>query len=115
MAIYDKAHELASAIQKTSEYLEYKKAKETVFSNPELKNKIEEFEKIRYEVQMLTVQAGGNTENPNPEKMQKLQDLYTILVENKEVKEFFDKEVAFNVMLADINKIIAEAVKDVLN
>ena len=29
-------------------------------------------------------------------------------------KKFFDTEVRFNVMLADINKIIGDAVKDVL-
>ena len=46
--------------------------------------------------------------------MQKLQQLYTILVENKEIKEYFDLEVKFNVMVADVNKIIAEAIKDVL-
>ena len=46
--------------------------------------------------------------------MQKLQQLYTILVENKDIKEYFDLEVKFNVMVADVNKIIAEAIKDVL-
>ena len=30
------------------------------------------------------------------------------------VKEYFDKEVRFNVMIADVNKIIGEAIKDVL-
>ena len=55
MAIYDKAHELAKSIKESTEFLEYKKLKEELFSNPELKAKIEDFEKIRYEVQMLTV------------------------------------------------------------
>ncbi len=40
--------------------------------------------------------------------------MYQILVEDKEIKEYFDLEVKFNVMIADVNKIIAEAVKDVL-
>ena len=31
-----------------------------------------------------------------------------------EIKEYFDLEVKFNVMIADVNKIIAEAVQDVL-
>lgn len=112
MAVYDKAYELANSIKESKEYLEYKELKNKVFSNKELRIKIEEFEKIRYEVQVLTVK--GNTEQ-DKNKMDKLQELYKILVENKEVKEFFDKEVCFNVMLADVNKIIAEAVRDVLN
>ena len=32
----------------------------------------------------------------------------------KKVKEYFDAEVKFNVLLADVNKIIGDAVKDVL-
>ena len=30
------------------------------------------------------------------------------------LKEYFDLEVKFNVMVADVNKIIAEAIKEVL-
>ena len=48
------------------------------------------------------------------EKMIKLQELYEILVKNDQVKEYFDKEVRFNVLIADVNKIIGEAIKDVL-
>ena len=40
--------------------------------------------------------------------------MYTILIQNKEIKEYFDLEVKFNVMIADVNKIIAESVQDVL-
>ena len=111
MSVYDKAYELANTIKNSKEYLEYKELKNKIFQNKELKEKIEEFEKIRYEVQILSVKIHEQDE----EKVKKLQQLYQILIENKEVKMFFDKEVAFNVMLADVNKIIAEAVRDVLN
>ena len=47
-------------------------------------------------------------------KEEKLQELYDILVKNSDIKEYFDLEVKFNVMIADINKIIAESIKDVL-
>ena len=53
-------------------------------------------------------------EKQSEEKMKKLQDLYTILVQNPDVKDYFDKEVRFNVMMADVNRIIGEAIKDVL-
>jgi len=114
MLVYDKANELARTIKESKQYLEYKELRNRVFSNPELKEMIEQFEKIRYEVQLLTVMDNKQNEEKS-EKMKKLEELYQILIDNKEVKEFFDKEVAFNVMLADVNKIIAEAVKDVLN
>lgn len=110
MYVYDQANELAKSLRESKEYLEYKKAKEEVKSVPELKEKIDEFEKIRYETQLLTIQG----EQQSEEKMKKLQELYQILMQNPKVKDYFDIEVRFNVMLADVNKIIGEAVKDVL-
>jgi len=58
--------------------------------------------------------AGRLLENIKEEKMKKLQDLYTILVQNPDVKDYFFKEVRFNIMMADVNRIIGEAIKDVL-
>lgn len=110
MNVYDTANKLASEIKTSEEYKQYKKAKENINSNPELKQKIDEFEKLRYEVQVLALQG----KEAGEEKNKKLQEMYTILIEEKEIKEYFDLEVKFNVMIADINKIIAEAVQDVL-
>ena len=110
MTVYDTTHELARQLRESKEYKEYKQMKEIIYANPELKKQVEEFEKIRYEAQMLTIHEGKQDE----EKMKKLQELYTILLNNKDVKKFFDTQVRFNVMLADVNKIIGEAVKDVL-
>lgn len=110
MTVYDTAHDLARQLQNSREYIEYKEMKDIVYANPELKDKVEEFEKIRYETQVLAIQG----EEQNEEKMKKLQELYTILLENKDIKKFFDTEVRFNVLLADVNKIIGDAVKDVL-
>ena len=110
MTVYDTTHELARQLKQSREYIEYKEMKDIVYENPELKEKVEEFEKIRYETQLLEIQG----EQQNEEKMKRLQKLYTILLENKDIKKFFDTEVRFNVMLADINKIIGDAVKDVL-
>lgn len=107
--IYDTANQLAKEIRESVEYNEYKKARQNVLANPALKSKIEEFEKIRYDVQVLAMEKGEE----NPEKMKKLQEMYTILVENKDIKEYFDLEVRFNVMVADINKIIAESMEDI--
>lgn len=110
MDVYDKCHALAQAIKESKEYKEYKEIKKVVHDELHLKDKVEEFEKIRYEEQLLAVQG----EAQNPEKMKKLQELYEILVKEPDVKEYFDKEVKFNVLIADVNKIIGEAIKDVL-
>ncbi len=109
--IYDTANKLAAEMKQTTEYNEYKKAREKVMAKPELKEQINNFEKIRYDMQVLALEKGEES----PEKMEKLQQMYNILVENKEIKEYFDLEVRFNVMVADINKIIAESMADVFN
>ena len=54
MYVYDEANNLAKAIQESRENKEYKQAKEDVSQNPEMKAKIDEFEKTRYEVQAMS-------------------------------------------------------------
>ena len=110
MEVYDNANNLASAIKSSKEYQEYKEIKAFISKDVELKKKVDEFEKIRYEEQLLAMQG----EKQGEEKMAKLQEFYNILVQNSQVKDYFDKEVRFNVMIADVNKIIGDAIKDVL-
>ncbi len=110
MNVYDEVNNLARALKESKEYLEYKEVKQEIIKLPELKKQIDEFEKIRYEEQLLAMQG----EKQSEEKMKKLQELYEILVKNPNVKDYFDKEVRFNILVADVNKIIGEAIKDVL-
>ena len=110
MNIYDTANRLAQEIKTSEEYVNYKMAKETINLKPELKEKIQEFEKARYDAQVSAIQTGKDDE----EKVKKMQELYVELISIDEVKKYFDAEIKFNVILADVNKIIGEAVKDVL-
>ena len=48
------------------------------------------------------------------EKLKQLQEKYIQLLQDEEMKQYFDYEIKFNVMVTDVNKIIAEAIKDVL-
>ena len=110
MNVYDTANRLASEIKSSEEYKQYKEAKQKIDNNPDLKQKIDEFEKLRYDVQVLAIQG----KEAGEEKNKKLQEMYTMLIGEKEIKEYFDLEVKFKVMIADVNKIIAESVQDVL-
>lgn len=110
MYVYDEANNLAKAIQESKEYKEYKQVKEEIAKIPELKSKIEDFEKIRYEVQVMSFQG----QKEDSEKMKKLQEMYDILNKEAKIKEYFDIEVRFNIMLADVNKIISESAKELL-
>ncbi len=110
MNVYDTANRLAQEIRQSEEYIKYKKRKDEISKDPNLKKEVEEFEKLRYEVQLLEYTG----EKKDEEKNKKLEAMYKVLVEKSVIKEYFDLEVKFNIMIADVNKIIAESIKDVL-
>lgn len=110
MNVYDTTNRLAQEIKQSEEYVNYKMAKQALNLNTVLKEKMDKFEKTRYEVQIEMMQTGKN----NEEKYKKMQELYAELIENSEAKSFFEAETKFNVMIADINKIIGEAIRDVM-
>lgn len=110
MNVYDTANNLANEIKKSEEYVNYKMAKQALNLNTNLKEQIKEFEQMRYEVQIEMMQTGKN----NEEKYKKMQDKYAELIENSEAKRFFETETQFNILIADVNKIIGEAIKDVM-
>ena len=52
MNVYDTANKLAGEIKQSEEYMNYKMAKQALSLNSKLKEQLQEFEKIRYEVQV---------------------------------------------------------------
>ena len=110
MNIYDTANKLAQEIKQSEEYVTYKMAKEAINLNYELKSKIDEFEKARYEAQIIALQTGKDDET----KMRHVQALYGELIQNQEASKYFDAEMKFNILIADVNKIIGEAVQGLL-
>lgn len=110
MNVYDTANRLAYEIKNSDEYKNYKKVKEEVKENLELKEKLEQFEKARYEVQIVAISQGKK----DIEKAEDMQKMYVELVGNEVMKRYFDAELKFNIMLGDVNKMISEAVADVI-
>lgn len=110
MNIYDTANQLAEEIKKSEEYVTYKIAKETISLNFELKSKINAFEKARYDAQIVALQTGKDDEI----KMRHVQELYGELIQNQEASRYFDAEMKFNILIADVNKIIGEAIQSLL-
>ncbi len=111
MNVYDTANKLAKEIKESNEYIEFKNIKAEISKNPELKEKVDKFEKMRYEIQVFSL-AG---EEQKGEKAEEFQKLYLELIQIDEIKKYFDLELKFNVLLADVNKIIGEAVEDVIS
>ena len=110
MQVYDTVNRLAQEIKESEEYVNFKMAKQAIDLNQELKKKIDEFEMARYETQISAMQNGKEDE----EKLKKVQEMYSEIIEQEEARKYFDAELKFNVMLGDVNKIISEAVRDVM-
>lgn len=110
MNIYDTANKLAAELKQTDEYIAYKNSKQQIESNAEVKSKIDEFDKLRVEAQKAMLKGEANAN----ELSVKLQNLYTELYQNEIAKNYLEAEMRFSVMVTDINKIISEAIKDVI-
>ena len=96
MNVYDTANKLAEEIKQSEEFITYQMAKQAINLNFELKSKIEEFEKARYDAQIIAIQTGKDDEN----KMRHVQELYA--------------EMKFNIMIADVNKTIGNAIQSLI-
>ena len=110
MNVYDTVNKLAQEIKDSDEFKNYKKYKELIRSSSELSESIKKFETLRYEIQISAMQGLG----VDNEKEKELQDIYTELLAKDNIKEYFDAEFKFNILLADVNKIIGDSVKEVL-
>ncbi len=111
MNVYDTVNKLAQEIKGSDEFVNYKKYKELVKSNQEVNEMISKFEALRYEIQISAMQGV----EINKDKEKELQDIYTKLLSKENVQEYFEAEFKFNILLADVNKIIGDAVKEVLS
>ena len=110
MNVYDTANQLAEEIKQSEEYATYKMAKEAINLNFQLKNKINEFEKARYDAQVIALQTGKDDES----KMRHVQELYGKLIQNQEASKYFDAEMKFNILIANVNKIIGNAIQSLI-
>ena len=114
MEIYDTANRLAEEIKNSNQYKRLKELKEMLMADENKKQMIIDFENLKREVQLLEIQKQNNEQIEEEKKKQKLVKMYNVLIENKDIKEYFDCQIAFNQMMIDVNKIIGNSIKDVL-
>ena len=71
-------------------------------------------QEIKQSEEYVNYKMAKETLNMKPDLKRKMQELYIELIENEDAKRFFETETKFNIVLADVNKIIGDAVMDVL-
>ncbi|MCD7974972.1 MAG: YlbF family regulator [Phascolarctobacterium sp.] len=110
MNVYDCANELAKALRESHELLKLKEAKEALDKDGEATKMVDEFLALSQEVELAKYQG----KEPDKEKSDKLQKLYSVLALNKDAMEYLNAFMRFQMMMADISKTISEPVKGVI-
>lgn len=110
MNIYDHAHALSKAIKASPEYKKFKMAKEKLENDSSAREMLNDFRKAQLEIQKQRI-SGKEVEPQQEERLKQLMDIIKL---NLIIKEYLEAEYRFSVMLADIQKIIGEAMEDLL-
>lgn len=106
MNVYDLAHQLARSLNECPEYLEYKKAKESIKQDPQAEKMLKDLRNRQVEVQALKL-SGKSVD----EALMNLENLYSIVSHNSLLKRYLEAEEHFAVLFADIQNIIMKGVE----
>ncbi|MFZ7103504.1 MAG: YlbF family regulator [Peptococcaceae bacterium] len=107
MNVHDLAHNLAQGLRNSPEYQNYQEALGKIRGNQEKEKILTELRKKQMEVQALQMMG----QEVPPEKIKEIERTSEILNLQPGIREFLAAEYHLGKVLADIQKIIGEAVE----
>lgn len=110
MNFYDKIHELVKSFKETEEYKEYMRLKEVILKEETTYNMLKDFKDKQKSHQMEYI----NTGKMNEDSQKELQNLYSIVIQNENSRKLLECEMRLDILLADMQKIMAEGIKDII-
>jgi cell fate (sporulation/competence/biofilm development) regulator YlbF (YheA/YmcA/DUF963 family) len=110
MNVYDKAYELAKALRESQEALDLKEAKKAVDGDIDAKRMLDDFR----ERQNVLQQKMMSGEEPSQTEMDTMNNLYEVLSLNPLIRRLFEAERRFTVVFDDVNRIMSEAIHNML-
>ncbi len=102
--VYDAAHTLAHAIKDSEEFKNFRALEAEVKGNESLKAMVEDFQKRQLELQAAQLQGI----QPDEDKMNTLQELFSVLSKDPKAAEYFQAEMRFNQLMTDVSKILGD-------
>ncbi|NLY49781.1 MAG: YlbF family regulator [Firmicutes bacterium] len=108
MNVYDEAHSLARSLRGSVEFQTLLKAREALDAEPEKLKRVQDLKIKEIELQ-ARVLAG---EKVSQERMEALRQMIDILLLDPTVRSYLEAEGRFTRLFTDIQKIIADAVKE---
>ena len=109
--MYDKAHDLANALQQSQEYQSFLTEKKKIDSDSQAKKMVKEFVTKKMEIEYETM--AGKTEDKV--KLEQLQRMYEVLSVNTKARDFLHAQMRFQQMMGDVYKILGDSVAEGLD
>ena len=111
MSVYDTATKLASEIKNSKEYLDFVDNMKIIKKNKNYENLLSEYKKTQYNLQIATM----NNKKLDKKTLKKMEEIQNKLRQNDQIYNYILSEEKFNIMMDNINKIIANTIKEDYN
>ncbi len=111
MNFYDKVHEMVRAFKQTDEFKEYIRLKNKLQEEEEAYKRLKDFKEKQKSYQIEYIDG----KEQSKEKLDEMQNLYSIVIQNETSRKLLENEMKINVMLADMQKIIGDALKEIID
>ena len=108
MSVYDIATKLASEIKNSKEYLDFVDNMKIIKKNKNYENLLSEYKKTQYNLQIATM----NNKKLDKKTLKKMEDIQNKIRHNDQIYHYILSEEKFNIMMDNINKIIANTIKE---
>ncbi len=105
MNVLDQAKELAESIKLSNEFKTYKELKASLYKDEAIAGSLSLFEAKQANLQRMQMLG----ETLNEDELKDAQELFQELNENASVKAYFEAEFALNQMMAEVSKILGDA------
>ena len=108
MSVYDTATKLASEIKNSREYLDFVDNMKIIKKNKKYENLLSEYKKTQYNLQIATM----NNKKLDKKTLKKMEEIQNKIRHNDQIYNYILSEEKFNIMMDNINKIIANTIKE---
>lgn len=110
MNFYDKVHEMVRALKETNEYKEYIKLKNNIKKDEKIYNIVKDFKDKQKDLQIKHINGIQMTD----EEKLSMENLYSIIIQNENARKMLENEMKLDVMLADMQKIVGDGIKELV-
>lgn len=106
---YDKAHELARALRSSDAFERAAKAKEAIAADADALRMVEDFKRRQFQMQAKQMMG----EQLSEEELSQLQKLSEVVQLNQDIREYLQADMALQVTMMDVERILAEVMNEV--